>query len=490
VKRLHILLLALCAWLPLAAAQSPMAFIEREIAARPGLSGVYVLETGEEALITRAWLADHARESIDVQYFIWSTDNIGILAAAALLRAAERGVRVRVIVDALLIDAPPDSLIALARHPRIDIRIYNPKASAGVSLPARFWNVATDFRGVNQRMHDKVVIVDGVAAVTGGRNMATEYYDYNREYNFRDRDALLAGEVVKQAQASFARFWDSALSVPAEDLFSGVRLEPAAVERIYAELGAYARSPENFAPEVRAAIAASTQAFPRIARQAVWGRAEFISDAPGKNESRGLAGGGRTAAELARLVDGAQERVVIQSPYLVFSDRALDLFRRLTARGVKVRISTNSLASTDNIQAFSGYRSQRAALLAMGLQIHEYRPDPQVQRELMSRSAPGQIRGSGRAPIFSLHAKTLVVDGRAVYIGTFNFDPRSENLNTEVGVVMHDAALAAAVEAAIETDMRPANSWNAASDDPDAHVDFIKRSKTRFWQLLPIKPLL
>src|SRR5688572_6465287 len=202
-----------------------MAFIEREVAARPGLSGVYVLETGEEALITRAWLADHARESIDVQYFIWSTDNIGILAAAALLRAAERGVRVRVIVDALLIDAPPDSLIALARHPRIDIRIYNPKASAGVSLPGRFWNVATDFRGVNQRMHDKVVIVDGVAAVTGGRNMATEYYDYNREYNFRDRDALLAGEVVKQAQASFARFWDSALSVPAEDLFSGVRLE-------------------------------------------------------------------------------------------------------------------------------------------------------------------------------------------------------------------------------------------------------------------------
>src|SRR5688572_13247410 len=182
-----------------------MAFIEREVAARPGLSGVYVLETGEEALITRAWLVDHARESIDVQYFIWSTDNIGILAAAALLRAAERGVRVRVIVDALLIDAPPDSLIALARHPRIDIRIYN------------------------------------------------------HQYNFRDRDALLAGDVVKQAQASFARFWDSALSVPAEELFDGVRLQPAAVERIYAELGAYARSPENFAPEVRAAIAASTQ---------------------------------------------------------------------------------------------------------------------------------------------------------------------------------------------------------------------------------------
>jgi len=485
VRALRNLLLALCAWLPQAAAQdSPMAFLEREIARHPGQSGVYVLETGEEALLTRAWLADHARESIDVQYFIWSTDNIGILAAAALLRAAERGVQVRVIVDALLIDAPPDSLVALARHPRIDIRIYNPKTSAGVSLPRRVLNVATDFRGVNQRMHDKVVIFDGLAAVTGGRNMAAEYYDYNQEYNFRDRDALLAGEVVKQAQASFARFWDSALSVPAEELFAGRKLEDREVQRIYAGLFAYARTPENFAPEVRAAIAGAPQAFPRVARQAAWGKAEFLNDAPGTNESRGLAGGGRTAVELARLVDGARERVVIQSPYLVFSERALDLFRRLTARGVRVRISTNSLASTDNIQAFSGYRSQRAALLAMGLEIFEYRPDPQVQRELMRRSP------SAHVPIFSLHAKTLVVDGATVYIGTFNFDPRSENLNTEVGVVLRDERLAAAVEAAIEADMRPGNSWNAAKDDPDGEVGLVKRAKTRFWQLLPIKPIL
>jgi putative cardiolipin synthase len=122
----------------------------------------------------------------------------------------------------------------------------------------------------------------------------------------------------------------------------------------------------------------------------------------------------------------------------------------------------------------------------MGLQIHEYRPDPQVQRELMKRTPSAQ----GRSPIFSLHAKTLVVDGRTVYIGTFNFDPRSENLNTEVGVVVHDERLAAAVERAIETDMRPENSWNAASDDPDSQVGFYKRGKTFFWQLLPIKPLL
>ena len=484
------LLLALSAWLPwwpVAAADTPMAFIERQIAAHPGQSGVYVLETGEEALLARAWLADHARHSIDVQYFIWSSDNIGILAAAALLRAADRGVRVRVIVDALLIDAPHESLLALAQHPKVDIRIYNPKTSAGVPLHRRAWNMLTDFRAVNQRMHDKTVVVDGKIAVTGGRNMAAEYYDYNHEYNFRDRDALLLGEVVESMQASFARFWDSELSVKVEDLLEYARVDEAGVERIYAGLRAYARSPENFAPEVRAAIDSTPAAFPRLAREVAWGKAEFISDTPGKNQTRsGLGGGGQTAVDLARLVDGARQRVVIQSPYLVLSDGALQLFRELAARGVRVRISTNSLASTDNIQAFSGYRNQRSRLLEMGLQIYEYRPEPEVQRELMRRSSAAQ----GKAPVFSLHAKTLVVDGKVAYIGTFNFDPRSENLNTEVGVIIRDERVARAVEAAIEIDMRPGNSWNAASDDPDGHVSLGKRSKTRFWQLMPIKPLL
>jgi putative cardiolipin synthase len=469
-------LLAAWLWLPASAARD-MAFIDGQIAARSGQSGAYVLETGVEALIARYWLADHARESIEVQYFIWSTDNIGILAAEALLRAADRGVRVRVIVDALLIDAPDRSLLALARHPKVEIRIYNPK---------RLWSALGDLRGFNQRMHDKTLIVDGKIAVTGGRNMAAEYYDYNHEYNFRDRDVLLLGEVVGAMRASFERFWASELSVEAERLNDRVRLDEGDVQRIYGELHEYARSPRNFAPEVRAAIAAAPEAFGRVAREVAWGRMEFISDAPGKNAARGLSGGGATAVALARLVAGARERVVIQSPYLVASDRALELFGQARARGVRVRISTNSLASTDNIQAFSGYRNQRSRLLGMGLEIYEYKPDPRVQRELMQR-APAAQAG---APVFSLHAKTMVVDGNTVYIGTFNFDPRSENLNTELGVVIENRALARAVEAAIETDMAPANSWNAATDDPDAHVGLLKRTRTRFWQMMPIKPLL
>ena len=471
-----------------------MAFIDSEVAAHAGKSGIYVLDTGGEALLARAWLAQHARESIDVQYFIWSTDNIGILAAEALLTAAERGVRVRVIVDDLLIDAPDKSLLALALHPNIDIRIYNPRTSVGVPLHKRLLNVLTDFRGVNQRMHDKTLVVDGKVAITGGRNMAAEYFDYNHEYNFRDRDALLLGDAVKALRASFESFWNSALSVKVEELYDGlglmqknVRVNDEEIAQVYRELHAYAKSPENFAPEVRAAIAATPAAFARLAQQMTWGKVEFISDLPGKNDNRvRLGGGGQTTSALVRLVESAQARIVIQSPYLVLSDGALALFRQITARGVKVRVNTNSLASTDNLPAFSGYRNQRDRLLEMGLQIYEYRPAPEVQRKLMQDS-PAAPR---KAPVFSLHAKTLVVDAKTVYIGTFNFDPRSENLNTEVGAIIHDEALARAVEASIETDMAPGNSWDAARDDPDQYVSLAKRSKVRLYQLMPIKPLL
>jgi cardiolipin synthase C len=489
--------LALCtawAFAAPAATDSPTNFIDTQIAAHPGKTGVYVLDTGVEALLARAWLVENARQSIEVQYFIWSSDNIGTLAAEALLRAAERGVRVRVIVDDLLIDAPDQALLALARHPLIDIRIYNPKTSVGAPLQRRVQNTVTDFRGVNQRMHDKTLVVDGRIAITGGRNMAAEYFDYNHEYNFRDRDALLLGVAVKSMQANFETFWGSAASVEVETLYDGlglmqknVRVGDEQVQQVYRELHAYAKSPDNFAPEVRSAIADTPASFARLAQQMRWTEVEFISDKPGKNDNRiRLGGGGQTGTALARLVQGAQQRVVIQSPYLVASDEALALLGEVRGRGVAVRISTNSLASTDNLPAFSGYRNQRARLLEMGLQIFEYKPAPAVQQQLVQRLAAA----TRTAPVFALHAKTLVIDGKTVYIGTYNFDPRSQNLNTEVGVIIHDETLARAVEASIETDMAPGNSWNAAVDDPDQHASLAKRSKVRLYQAMPIKPLL
>lgn len=475
-------------------AEMPMNYIDAQIAARPGESGIYVLDKGADALIARAWLADHAQRTIEVQYFIWSTDNIGILASEALLRAADRGVKVRVIVDDLMVDAPDEALLALAKHPNVEIRIYNPQHSVGTLWYKRLWNVVTDFRGANQRMHDKTFIVDGKVAITGGRNMAAEYFDYNRQYNFRDRDVLLLGNTVGAMRKSFDAFWVSQLSVGVESLYDGVGLmqgsvavDDVQVRRIYAELHDYARAKENFAPEVRTAIEAAPSLFAVLAQEIVWGKITFVSDIPGKNGNRlALGGGGRTTSALAQLVERARQRIVIQSPYLVMSDEAMALFRRAIKRGVKVRINTNSLASTDNMQAYSGYRNQREELLEMGVRIFEYKPAPAIQREMMQ----GSVMPKARMPVFAIHAKTMVVDGKTVFVGTFNFDPRSENLNTEVGVIVRHEALAKAVETAIETDMRPANSWNAATDNPDQYVSLGKRAKVRLWQLAPIQPLL
>jgi putative cardiolipin synthase len=474
------------------AAAASLAVVDSQIAAHPGETGATILDTGEEALLARAWLADHAERSIEVQYFIWSTDNIGILASEALLRAAERGVKVRVIVDDLLIDAPDKSLLALAHHPNVDIRIYNPRHQVGTPLHKRLLNVVTDFRGVNQRMHDKTFIVDGKVAITGGRNMADEYFDYDSEYTFRDRDALLLGEAVQAMRANFDAFWASPWAVPVESLYDGwglmqkrVTVDAAGVQRVYRELHAYAARPENFAPEVRAAIDATPDSFERLAREMAWGRVDFIHDAPGKNGRRWLLdGGGKSSAALAKLVAGARESIVIQSPYLVMSDSAKALFKAALARGVKVRILTNSLASTDNLQAFSGYRSQRKALLKMGLDIREYRRDPANRAELLSRANPPTV-----PPVFALHAKSMVIDGRIACIGTFNFDPRSENLNTEVAAIIHHQGLARRLQALIEADMRPENSWSAR-EAPDQYVPLTRRGQVRLWQLLPLKPLL
>jgi cardiolipin synthase C len=453
-----------------------------------GKSGVYVLEKGEEALLARAWLTNHARTGIDIQYFIWSTDNIGILASEALLRAAERGVKVRVLVDDLLIDAPPDALLALALHPNIDIRIYNPKTTVGTSTVKRISNVVTALRAVNQRMHDKTALFDGVLGITGGRNMADEYFDYDHRYNFRDRDALVMGPAVTQMGASFDRFWASPQAVPVEKLLAKElkKLTPERTNAIYADLHSYAAKAENFAPEVREALRNLPQKFDGLLREMVWEDVRFLSDIPGKNDRRsGLSGGGLITTELAAILKNAKKSVTIQSPYLVMPRGGIELFRQLVRRGVDVRISTNSMASTDNLMAFSGYRKQRRKILKSGIKVFEFKPDPAIRRELIERYPSLEKH----APVFAIHAKTMVIDGETLFVGTFNLDPRSANLNTEVGILVKNQRLAAQVERNIERDMLPQNSWNA-TDNPDRFAIAAKRRKVKLLKLLPIGPLL
>ena len=453
-------------------------------------SGAYILEKGEEALMGRAWLVQHATESIEVQYFIWSTDNIGILAAEQLLSAAERGVKVRVLVDDILIDAEDRTLLLLSAHPNAEIRIYNPNITVGMSLWQKILSAFTDFRAINQRMHDKTAIFDGVAGITGGRNMADEYFDFDHDYNFRDRDILLLGVAVQQMRENFEEFWSSEFAVPVEQVLADQPedISPEDIAAYTAQLHAYAAETTNFAPEIREAILATSEKFPALLAAMRWGDMTFVSDIPGKNAGdEGLAGGGESTRALVAAIENAEKSVLIQSPYLIMPEGGIELFRSLVERGVRVRISTNSLASTDNIPAFSGYANQREALLDAGVNLYEFKAKPALREELIERY-PSLAAND---PVFALHAKSLVIDDRVFYIGTFNLDPRSANLNTEVGVIGEDTGLARQLTSSIERDMWPENSWFTTRHyNPDKEVPLSKRFKVWFNRLLPLEPVL
>jgi putative cardiolipin synthase len=339
-------------------------------------------------------------------------------------------------------------------------------------------------------MHDKTAIFDGIAGITGGRNMADEYFDFDHEYNFRDRDILLLGAAVRDMTVNFEEFWDSEYAVPVEKILA-TELEDVTAEAIAQrtkELHAYAADPRNFAPEVREAIAATGQYVERLLQLMVWDDITFISDIPGKNSGEmGLGGGGESTRQLIAALQDAKESVLIQTPYLVMPEGGIEFFRELVSRGVRIRISTNSLASTDNIQAFSGYASQRKELLLAGVQIYEYKAYPAIRKTLAERH-PAIAKNN---TVFALHAKSLVIDNKVIYIGTFNLDPRSANLNTEVGVLVRNDQLAQQLTDSIERDIRPENSWRTTLEfNPDDEVGRGKRFRVRLNRMLPIEPVL
>ncbi len=448
-------------------------------------TGVYALEEGDVSLVSRAWLAEAAERTIDIQYFIFTADNVGLIAVDYLLRAADRGVHVRVLVDDFMLEVGGESLLALDAHPNIEIRLYNPTANIGKNLPTKLFKLATDFRGFNQRMHNKTFIVDGTVAITGGRNIADEYFDYDHEFNFRDRDVLLLGRASSEVQGSFNQFWNNALSVPIRSLLRTTVTPDTATA--YRYLHEYACDPRNFWPQVRERIKSVPVAFNHILESGalVWSDSvAFVSDVPGKNAgTSGIGGGGASTEELIRLIKGAQKSVTIESPYLVTTPLSQGLFREVIARGVRVRILTNSLASTDNFEAFSGYQRERDALLKIGVEIYEFKPDAEVRRKVMTSALQATLHYT---PTFGLHAKSMVVDDHVAVIGTFNLDPRSANLNTECFAVIHNARIAQDLRHAMDVDVQPENAWHTtAAFNPDGAVSAGKRMKVWLRRLVP-----
>lgn len=449
-------------------------------------TGIYSLEEGDISMIYRAWLSEAAEKSIDIQYFIFSSDNIGLIAADYLLRAADRGIKVRVLVDDIMVEADMDDLLALNEHPNLSIKIYNPVANAGKNMVSKLKNLTVDFRGFNQRMHNKTFIVDNKVVITGGRNIADEYFDYDHDYNFRDRDVLMVGRAVRQVSYSFEQYWSSTLSVPVDSVVNSEDYN-LNTDVKYEFLRRYACDSLNFWPEVRTKISQGQDIFRNLissGEMVFIKNVSFVSDIPGKNEgNEGLGGSGATTDSLYKLVQKAKEEIIIQSPYLITTEKGQELFRSVVERGVKVKILTNSLASTDNLEAFSGYKRDRDKLLDAGVQIFEFRPDAKVRYDVMTGALQKEI---GFVPVFGLHAKSMMVDGEVSVIGTFNLDPRSANLNTECVVIIRDSVVTSRLKSYMELDMQPENAWEITTEfNPDSETRWTKRFSLWWRNIVP-----
>ena len=451
-------------------------------------TGVYVLESGTNSLITRAWLCEAAEKTIDIQYFIFSTDNVGLIAIDYLVRAADKGVKVRILVDDFMVNTKIEDILTLNSHKNISVKIYNPGVNIGKNLINKIHKFSTDFRGANQRMHNKTFIVDDKVVITGGRNVADEYFDYDHEYNFRDRDVLLIGKNSKEVKKSFTSFWNSPYSVPINSLVDK-NLIDINKENPFETLHQYACNPANFWPQIRTKIENFNTTINAIKKsdKLVWLDSTsifFVSDIPGKNTTKkGLGGGGKTTTTLLQLITNSKQTIDIQTPYLITTKLSQNALKDAINRGVTVRILTNSLASTDNLDAFASYQTDREKLIKLGIEIYEYKPDAKIRKEIMKNALQQKLAYS---PIFGLHAKSMIIDNEITVIGTFNLDPRSANLNTECLSIVHSKEISKNVLKGFNKEFEPENSWKITADfNPDSQVKRSKRIKTWTRKILP-----
>ena len=398
--------------------------------AHPEGSGIWPLADGRDAFVARALLADAAERSIDAQYYIWRDDISGRLLYRALVRAADRGVRVRLLLDDNNTRGLDPLIGTLNGHANIEVRLFNPF----MHRRFRFLGYLSDFPRLNRRMHNKAFVVDNRAAVVGGRNVGNEYFGVGDGVMFADLDVLATGAAVDDVSRDFDRYWNSAASYPAEAIV------PAGLPVV--DLGGDPRSvPE--AAEYLDALGASRM-LQRLKDGVLpldWVRARLVSDDPLKVLGRGSP----ESSLLGKLVDilgEVESELVLVSPYFVPSVEGMEALISLRRKGVRISVLTNSLAATDVAPVHAGYAKYRRPLLGAGVRLFE------MKREGDAPTARDVgLTGSSAS---SLHAKTFSVDGRRIFVGSFNMDPRSVHLNTEMGLMIESPALAGELQRALE----------------------------------------
>src|SRR5574337_1179053 len=436
-------------------------------AAHPGCSGIYPLPGGLDAFAARMLLARAAERTLDVQYYIWDGDKTGTLLFNALRAAADRGVRVRLLLDDHNAIGLDETLAELDTHPMLEVRLFNPLR---IRRP-RWINYLIDFTRVNRRMHNKSITADAAATIVGGRNVADKYFDASDEIVFADLDVLAVGPVARDVAAGFER-------------------SPAAA--------AYLHAVHELAP-VRQLLRG------QLALE--WAPARLLCDDPAKARGRARRRQ-QMSFRLDAIVGESASSFDLVSAYFVPTARGVRALTQLARRGVAIRILTNSLAATDVAAVHAGYAKRRKPLLRAGIELLEWRLAPQTA-PLRKRMGFGSGSGgsAGRSSAASLHAKTFSVDRRSVFVGSFNFDPRSARLNTELGVIIDSPTLACRIEAEIsaglaqtawKVSLSPAGElqWSGERDgrpeqhDVEPETWLHQRAGVWLLSLLPIEWLL
>jgi len=398
------------------------------VAANPGKVGIHALPDPHDSFAARVLLADAAEKSLDAQYYIWHGDQIGYLLFEALWRAAERGVRVRILLDDLDTRGLDLTIAALDAHPNIEVRLYNPV----VIRDNRLLNFVTDFTRVNRRMHNKSFTVDNEVTVIGGRNIANEYFGAGTSLTFADLDVLVAGSAVAEISKEFDLFWNSPSAYPAAG-FVGPPA-PDGATSLEAKFVANRADPESTAylEAVRA-----TPLVPQLLDRTLalaWADAEAVYDDPAKTLDTSERTDVLLFPELVRKMGSAEKTLDIVSPYFIPGAAGTEQLAAIAKRGVTVRILTNSLATAEAKVVHSGYAKRRRELLRAGVHLYEIKPSAAETGSSRERFGSGASSG--------LHAKTLAVDSRRIFVGSFNLDPRSARLNTEMGLVIGNPVLA------------------------------------------------
>lgn len=416
----------------------------------PGLSGFSLVPIGRQAFRDRIAMTALAEKTLDVQYYIWENDKTGRILAERLAQAADRGVRVRILLDDNTLQGRDTSIATLDAHPHISIRLFNPFRNRRFHLI----DFVTDFGRVNHRMHNKSMTVDGSISILGGRNIGDDYFEVDEESNFRDLDILAAGPVVSEIDRSFDKLWNDPHAYPISTL----------TQRRYTQADLQA-----LRQGMRKTIAEAPYPHPLDANierlekrlgaaldQLIWARGMTIANNAKTLMEPQLGQRGELLEALRNKLAQLDQELLIESAYFVGTNADVAAAKRLVDRGIRVRVLTNSLASNDVLAAHAGYEKWRDDLLAAGVEIYELRPD--AKGKLLDKVL---ARGESKS---SLHTKAFAFDRDSIFVGSFNLDPRSANINTEIGLYVESPELAQQLVRFMNKGIQPATAWQVASD--------------------------